>query len=126
MLQGVIALDLARQMLDLYPDSYALVVSHENITNNYYGGKDKSMLSECSAICASCNLLAAPADSVGSTLIARCHSKLCYCKYRPVTVLELLSYQCDPCCCCRYLCACSLQLSVPQQWFSSPPQQQSQ
>lgn len=45
-LTGVIALDLARQMLELHPDSYALVVSHENITNNYYGGKDKSMLSK--------------------------------------------------------------------------------
>ncbi|KAI8463992.1 MAG: FAE1/Type III polyketide synthase-like protein-domain-containing protein [Monoraphidium minutum] len=41
---GVVALDLARQMLQLHPGSYALVVSHENITNNYYLGKDKSML----------------------------------------------------------------------------------
>ncbi len=41
---GVIALDLAKELLELHPDSYALVVSHENITNNYYGGKDKSML----------------------------------------------------------------------------------
>eukprot|EP00877_Chromochloris_zofingiensis_P006813 jgi/Chrzof1/2385/Cz11g13060.t1_LCKAS7[v5.2] len=41
---GVIAVDLARHMLQLYPDTYALVVSHENITNNYYDGKDKSML----------------------------------------------------------------------------------
>eukprot|EP00879_Flechtneria_rotunda_P017969 GHRR01018833.1.p1 GENE.GHRR01018833.1~~GHRR01018833.1.p1 ORF type:complete len:680 (+),score=136.37 GHRR01018833.1:887-2926(+) len=41
---GVIALDLARQMLELYPNSYALVVSHENITNAYYGGRDRSML----------------------------------------------------------------------------------
>ena len=31
-------------MLQLHPGSYALVVSHENITNNYYTGKDKSML----------------------------------------------------------------------------------
>jgi 3-ketoacyl-CoA synthase len=31
---GVIALDLARQMLQLNPGTYALVVSHENITNN--------------------------------------------------------------------------------------------
>ncbi|KAI8463989.1 MAG: beta-ketoacyl-CoA synthase [Monoraphidium minutum] len=41
---GVVALDLARQMLQLHPGSYALVVSHENITNNYYTGRDKSML----------------------------------------------------------------------------------
>uniref|UniRef100_A0A383VN25 3-ketoacyl-CoA synthase n=1 Tax=Tetradesmus obliquus TaxID=3088 RepID=A0A383VN25_TETOB len=41
---GVIALDLAKELLELHPESYALVVSHENITNNYYGGKDKSML----------------------------------------------------------------------------------
>eukprot|EP00877_Chromochloris_zofingiensis_P000734 jgi/Chrzof1/10661/Cz05g07110.t1_LCKAS6[v5.2] len=41
---GVIAIDLARKMLELHPNSYALVVSHENITNNYYAGKDKSML----------------------------------------------------------------------------------
>jgi hypothetical protein len=41
---GVIALDLAKELLELHPNSYALVVSHENITNNYYGGKDKSML----------------------------------------------------------------------------------
>lgn len=42
---GVVALDLARQMLELSPGSgYALVVSHENISNNYYLGRDKSML----------------------------------------------------------------------------------
>ena len=41
---GVVALDLARQMLQLHPGGYALVVSHENITNNYYTGRDKSML----------------------------------------------------------------------------------
>jgi hypothetical protein len=28
-----VALDLARQMLQLRPGSYALIVSHENITN---------------------------------------------------------------------------------------------
>ena len=31
-------------MLQLYPDSYAVVVSHENLTNNWYPGKDRSML----------------------------------------------------------------------------------
>jgi 3-ketoacyl-CoA synthase len=41
---GVIALDLARELLGQHPNSIALVVSHENITNNYYSGKDKSML----------------------------------------------------------------------------------
>uniref|UniRef100_A0A383WBH3 Very-long-chain 3-oxoacyl-CoA synthase n=1 Tax=Tetradesmus obliquus TaxID=3088 RepID=A0A383WBH3_TETOB len=41
---GVIAIDLAREMLELYPNSYALVVSHENITNAFYAGKDPSML----------------------------------------------------------------------------------
>eukprot|EP00877_Chromochloris_zofingiensis_P008304 jgi/Chrzof1/3727/Cz13g06210.t1_LCKAS9 len=41
---GVVAIDLARQMLELYPDSYALVVSHENLTNNWYPGSERSML----------------------------------------------------------------------------------
>jgi hypothetical protein len=27
-------------MLELYPNSYALVVSHENITNAFYAGND--------------------------------------------------------------------------------------
>ena len=40
---GVIAIDLARQMLQLYPDTYALVVSTENITQNWYFGNDRSM-----------------------------------------------------------------------------------
>jgi hypothetical protein len=37
---GVIAVDLAREMLELYPNSYALVVSHENITNAFYAGNN--------------------------------------------------------------------------------------
>jgi hypothetical protein len=41
---GVIAMDLARELLGQHPNSIALVVSHENITNNYYSGSDKSML----------------------------------------------------------------------------------
>jgi 3-ketoacyl-CoA synthase len=39
----VIAVDLARQTLQLYPDTYALVVSTENITQNWYFGNDRSM-----------------------------------------------------------------------------------
>jgi hypothetical protein len=33
---GVVAIDLARQMLQLYPNTYALVVSHENLTSNWW------------------------------------------------------------------------------------------
>jgi 3-ketoacyl-CoA synthase len=43
---GVVALDLARSLLREHPGSYALVVSHENVTNSYYCGRDKSMLGE--------------------------------------------------------------------------------
>lgn len=39
-----IAIDLARQMLQLHPSEYALVVSTENITQNWYFGNDRSML----------------------------------------------------------------------------------
>jgi 3-ketoacyl-CoA synthase len=39
-----IAIDLARQMLELYPNTYALVVSTENITQNMYKGTQRSML----------------------------------------------------------------------------------
>lgn len=39
-----IAIDLARQMLQLYPSTYALVLSTENITQNWYFGNDRSML----------------------------------------------------------------------------------
>lgn len=41
---GVIALDLARELLELYPNTNVLVVSHENISNAFYTGKDPSML----------------------------------------------------------------------------------
>jgi 3-ketoacyl-CoA synthase len=41
---GVVAVDLARQMLELFPESNVLVVSHENLTNNWYDGADRSML----------------------------------------------------------------------------------
>lgn len=40
---GVVAIDLAKQMLQLHPNSYALVVSHENITNSWYDGHNRSM-----------------------------------------------------------------------------------
>lgn len=39
-----IAIDLARQMLQLYPSTYALVLSTENITQNWYLGNERSML----------------------------------------------------------------------------------
>jgi 3-oxoacyl-[acyl-carrier-protein] synthase III len=32
---GVVAIDLAQQVLQQVPDTYALVVSHENLTNNW-------------------------------------------------------------------------------------------
>ena len=41
---GIIAIDLARQMLQLLPNTYVLVVSTENITQNWYFGNTKSML----------------------------------------------------------------------------------
>eukprot|EP00798_Chlamydomonas_sp_ICE-L_P027100 gene27102-2324_t len=39
-----VSIDLARQMLQLYPSTYALVLSTENITQNWYFGNDRSML----------------------------------------------------------------------------------
>eukprot|EP00775_Hariotina_reticulata_P008863 gene8863-9042_t len=39
-----IAVDLARQLLELLPNTYALVVSTENITQNMYKGTTRSML----------------------------------------------------------------------------------
>mmetsp|Transcript_7761 Transcript_7761/g.20671 ORF Transcript_7761/g.20671 Transcript_7761/m.20671 type:complete len:559 (-) Transcript_7761:702-2378(-) len=39
-----IAIDLANQMLQLYSGTYALVISTENITQNWYFGNDRSML----------------------------------------------------------------------------------
>ena len=41
---GVISVDLARQLLQVHPNSYALVVSTENITLNWYLGNERSML----------------------------------------------------------------------------------
>jgi len=39
-----VSIDLARQMLQLHPSSYALVLSTENITQNWYFGNEKAML----------------------------------------------------------------------------------
>jgi len=41
---GVVAVDLARQMLQLLPNAYCLVVSTENVTQNWYLGNQRSML----------------------------------------------------------------------------------
>ncbi|KAM3390288.1 hypothetical protein ACQJBY_012093 [Aegilops geniculata] len=41
---GVIAIDLARDMLRVHRGTYAVVVSTENITQNWYFGNHKSML----------------------------------------------------------------------------------
>ncbi|KAI8471678.1 MAG: FAE1/Type III polyketide synthase-like protein-domain-containing protein [Monoraphidium minutum] len=45
---GVIALDLAQQLLERNPGELCLVVSHENITNAHYKGADRAMqVSNC-------------------------------------------------------------------------------
>ncbi|KAL8107431.1 3-ketoacyl-CoA synthase 10-like [Apium graveolens] len=41
---GIIALDLARDMLQANPNNYAVVVSTEMVGYNWYPGKDRSML----------------------------------------------------------------------------------
>lgn len=41
---GLISIDLAKQLLMVSPNSYALVVSTENITLNWYNGNNRSML----------------------------------------------------------------------------------
>ncbi|KAK6136567.1 hypothetical protein DH2020_029681 [Rehmannia glutinosa] len=41
---GVIAVDLAKDMLQIHRNTYAIVVSTENITENWYFGNRKSML----------------------------------------------------------------------------------
>ncbi|KAJ1427462.1 Very-long-chain 3-ketoacyl-CoA synthase [Sesbania bispinosa] len=41
---GVIAIDLAKDMLQVHRNTYAVVVSTENITQNWYFGNKKSML----------------------------------------------------------------------------------
>ncbi|KAL5699721.1 very-long-chain 3-oxoacyl-CoA synthase [Ranunculus cassubicifolius] len=41
---GVVAIDLAKDLLDAHPGSYALVVSTEAVSFTWYNGKDKDML----------------------------------------------------------------------------------
>ncbi|XP_058085460.1 3-ketoacyl-CoA synthase 11-like [Magnolia sinica] len=41
---GLISIDLAKKLLQVHPNSYALVVSMENITLNWYFGNNRSML----------------------------------------------------------------------------------
>ncbi|KAH7524716.1 hypothetical protein FEM48_Zijuj06G0149000 [Ziziphus jujuba var. spinosa] len=41
---GLISVDLAKDLLQVYPNSYALVISMENITLNWYFGNNRSML----------------------------------------------------------------------------------
>ncbi|OAY28027.1 3-ketoacyl-CoA synthase 20 [Manihot esculenta] len=41
---GLISINLAKDLLQVHPDSYALVVSTENITRNWYCGNERSML----------------------------------------------------------------------------------
>ncbi|WOL20085.1 3-ketoacyl-CoA synthase 6 [Canna indica] len=41
---GLISVDLARDLLQAHPNSYALVVSTEIITPNYYAGNERAML----------------------------------------------------------------------------------
>ncbi|KAL6971717.1 3-ketoacyl-CoA synthase 20 [Sarracenia purpurea var. burkii] len=41
---GLISIDLAKQLLQVHPNSYALVVTMENITLNWYIGNKRSML----------------------------------------------------------------------------------
>ncbi|KAJ9188203.1 hypothetical protein P3X46_003588 [Hevea brasiliensis] len=41
---GLISIDLAKDLLKANPNTYAIVVSTENITLNWYFGKDRSML----------------------------------------------------------------------------------
>lgn len=55
---GLIALDLAVQLLKVHRNSYALVVSTENITKNMYFGNDRSMMvSNCLFRCGCCAVL---------------------------------------------------------------------
>ncbi|XP_061346231.1 3-ketoacyl-CoA synthase 11-like [Gastrolobium bilobum] len=41
---GLVSIDLAKDLLHVHPNSYALVISMENITLNWYFGNDRSML----------------------------------------------------------------------------------
>ncbi|KAA8521486.1 hypothetical protein F0562_012159 [Nyssa sinensis] len=41
---GLISIDLAKDLLQVHPNSYAVVISMENITLNWYFGNERSML----------------------------------------------------------------------------------
>lgn len=41
---GLISIDLAKNLLKVHPNSYALIVSMESVTLNWYCGNDRSML----------------------------------------------------------------------------------
>ncbi|XP_021746293.1 3-ketoacyl-CoA synthase 11-like [Chenopodium quinoa] len=41
---GLISIDLAKHLLQVHPNSYAVVISTENITLNWYFGNERSML----------------------------------------------------------------------------------
>lgn len=41
---GIVSVDLAKDLLQVHPNSYALIVSMENITLNWYHGNDRSKL----------------------------------------------------------------------------------
>ncbi|KAJ8627155.1 hypothetical protein MRB53_020462 [Persea americana] len=41
---GIISVDLAKKLLQVHPNSYALVVSTENMTLNWYSGNNRAML----------------------------------------------------------------------------------
>lgn len=41
---GLISIDLAKDLLQVHPNTYALVISMENITLNWYFGNERSML----------------------------------------------------------------------------------
>eukprot|EP00727_Mastigamoeba_balamuthi_P014177 m51a1_g9382 putative fatty acid elongase 3-ketoacyl- synthase (1146) ;mRNA; r:220687-225631 len=41
---GIISIDLAKDLLHLYPNHTCLIFSHENITQNWYQGNQKGML----------------------------------------------------------------------------------
>lgn len=41
---GLISIDLAKDLLQIHPNCYALVISMENITLNWYSGNDRSKL----------------------------------------------------------------------------------
>ena len=40
---SVVCVDMARHLLKALPDTVALIVNHENITENFYSGNDTSM-----------------------------------------------------------------------------------